>query len=104
MQDINGYSVLITGGGSGLGAGLAHHMAACGAKVTIAGRSAEKLHRVADAIGPDCAISVGDVTNEQDRQRFVTDAVRHGSGLQGLANCAGNMLRCQSHRRTLPKR
>jgi NAD(P)-dependent dehydrogenase (short-subunit alcohol dehydrogenase family) len=93
MQDIDGYSVLITGGGSGLGAGLAQYMAAKGAKVTIAGRSAEKLRQAADAIGPNCTISVGDVTDEADRQTFIADAVRHGNGLQGLANCAGNMLR-----------
>ena len=55
MQEISGYSVLITGGGSGLGAGIARYMAGNGARVTISGRRSEKLQQVADGIGPACA-------------------------------------------------
>lgn len=93
MQSIDGYSLLITGGGSGLGRGVAEDMAARGAKVTITGRRAEKLQEVAAAIGPSCAVAVGDVSNEDDRQRMIKTAVDHGGGLHGLFNNAGNMLR-----------
>ena len=93
MQDINGYSVLVTGGGSGLGAGIARYMAAAGARVTIAGRTAAKLDKVAAEIGPACAVCIGDVANADDRKRMIDTAVVHGGGLQGLANVAGNMLR-----------
>lgn len=93
MQSIDGYSLLITGGGSGLGRGVAEDMAARGAKVTITGRRAEKLQEVAAAIGPSCAVAVGDVSNEDDRQRMIETAVDHGGGLHGLFNNAGNMLR-----------
>lgn len=93
MQDIDGYSVLITGGGSGLGRGVAEFMAARGAKVTITGRRAAKLEEVAAVIGANCAIAVGDVANEADRVRMINAAVAHGGGLHGLFNNAGNMLR-----------
>ncbi|RVT81774.1 SDR family oxidoreductase [Rhodobacteraceae bacterium CCMM004] len=93
MQAIDGFSVLITGGGSGLGRGTAAYMAARGAKVTITGRREDKLRQVAEAIGPACAIAPGDVTDEADRVRMVETAVAHGGGLQGLFNNAGNMLR-----------
>lgn len=93
MQSSKGFSILITGGGSGLGRGVAEDMAARGAKVTITGRRAEKLEEVAKAIGPNCAIAAGDVSVEVDRQRMVETAVAHGGGLQGLFNNAGNMLR-----------
>lgn len=93
MQPIEGFSVLITGGGSGIGRGIAEHLAAQGARVTIAGRRAEKLRAVANDIGPHCAFVAGDVTDESDRQRMIEAAVEHGGGLQGLVNNAGNMLR-----------
>ena len=93
MQALRGYSVLITGGGSGLGAGLARLMAAGGARVTIAGRREQKLEEIADEIGSNCAICTGDVCSAADRARMIETAVAHGGGLQGLANVAGNMLR-----------
>jgi len=75
MQDATGYSILITGGGSGLGAGIAQYMADKGARVTISGRRVEKLEEVAAQIGPACAICVGDVANAGDRARMVKTAV-----------------------------
>lgn len=93
MQRIDGFSVLITGGGSGLGRGIAEYMATRGGRVTITGRRADKLVETAAAIGPNCATVAGDVTIEADRQRMIATAVDHGGGLQGLVNNAGNMLR-----------
>lgn len=93
MQSIEGYSVLITGGGSGLGRGVAEYMAARGANVTITGRRADKLRDVAAAIGPNCVTAAGDVSIEADRMRMIETAVAHGGGLHGLLNNAGNMLR-----------
>lgn len=92
MQPIEGFSVLITGGGSGLGAGMARHMAERGARVTIAGRRAEKLAQVAGEIGPACTHVAGDITVAADRARMIETAVAHGGGLQGLVNNAANML------------
>ena len=43
MQNIKNSSILITGGGSGIGKGTAKYLAKKGSKVTICGRREEKL-------------------------------------------------------------
>jgi len=93
MRDVAGLSVLITGGGSGIGAGTARHLARRGARVTICGRRPEKIAAVADEIGARCRAVVADITREPDRARLVAQAVDHGGGLDALVNNAGNMLR-----------
>jgi NAD(P)-dependent dehydrogenase (short-subunit alcohol dehydrogenase family) len=90
MQDL---SVLITGGGSGIGEGAARRFAAAGARVTISGRTAAKIEAVASALGPNVRPVVADVTRDEDRRRLVAAAVDHGNGLHGLVNNAGDMLR-----------
>lgn len=92
MNALEGKSILITGGGSGLGEGIARHLAARGAKVTITGRREAKLRAVARDIGPACHIVTGDVTVDADRRRMVDEAVAHGGRLDGLVNNAANML------------
>jgi 3-oxoacyl-[acyl-carrier protein] reductase len=86
-------SVLITGGGSGLGAGAAAHFVERGALVTISGRRAEPLQAVADELGDRCRAVVGDVTVAADRTRMIAAAVDHGGGLDALLSNAGNMYR-----------
>ena len=93
MQTIEDYSCLVTGGGSGIGLGIASHLAKNGAKVTITGRRRENLERACKSIGKNCSFIVGDVTSENDRNAMIHGAVQHGKGLHGLVNAAGNMLR-----------
>lgn len=93
MRDIKGMSVLITGGGSGIGAGTARYFALHGARVTICGRREEKLKEVSLDIGESCAWVAGDITVAADRERIIVHAVEHGNGLHLLANNAGNMVR-----------
>ncbi len=93
MRPIEGLSVLITGGGSGIGAGTALYLAKHGARVTISGRRADKLEASAKAAGLNCRAVAGDITAAADRALMIEAAVEHGKGLQALVNCAGNMLR-----------
>ncbi|MBF9033524.1 SDR family oxidoreductase [Rhodobacterales bacterium HKCCE2091] len=91
-MSMNGRSILVTGGGSGLGEGIARHLCDLGAKVTITGRRAEKLDAVAGDIGPACHAVAGDITVDADRRAMIAGAVEHGGHLDGLVNTAANML------------
>jgi NAD(P)-dependent dehydrogenase (short-subunit alcohol dehydrogenase family) len=93
MTQTAGLSVIITGGGSGLGRGAAVHLAAKGAKVTIAGRRADKIEAVRAEIGAHCRAVVCDVTVDADRRRLIDAALEHGGGIDALINNAGNMVR-----------
>jgi 3-oxoacyl-[acyl-carrier protein] reductase len=94
VREVRGMSVLVTGGGSGLGAAAARHFARRSARVAISGRRAEKLEGVARELGAACVAVVGDVTRAEDRLRMRDAAFAHGGGrLDALVCAAGNMLR-----------
>ena len=93
MRDIAGKSVLITGGGSGIGAAIARHFAAAGATVTITGRRPDKLAAVAADLGPAGRAVTGDVSVSADREAMLRAALEHGGKLDTLINSAGNMYR-----------
>ena len=70
--------VLITGGGTGIGAATARLFAALGHRVTIAGRRREPLESVAAAFATTVAVTV-DVTSEVACEDLVTAArAAHG--------------------------
>lgn len=94
MRPVANMSVLVTGGGSGIGEGIARHLCEAGAFVTISGRRAEKVDAVAASIGDRCRAVAGDVTEHDDRLAMVAAAADHGGGrLDALVNNAGNMYR-----------
>lgn len=93
MREVIGMSVLVTGGGSGIGEATARLFASHGAKVTISGRRADKLHGVADSIGSACCAVVGDVGVQSDRQAMLAAALAHGGKLDVLVSNAANMYR-----------
>ena len=93
MKPIEGMSVLITGGGSGIGAGTAQYFCERGARITICGRRKDKIDTVAARLGKNCLSVQADVTRDADRRRLVDAALEHGEGLDALVNNAGNMYR-----------
>lgn len=93
MKDISGMSILITGGGSGLGAGMARRFVSLGARVTICGRRAGRIDAIAEELGEACQAVCADVTREEDRRQLLAAALQHGGGLDALINNAGNMYR-----------
>ncbi|TWF79758.1 NADP-dependent 3-hydroxy acid dehydrogenase YdfG [Pseudonocardia hierapolitana] len=50
-MSLSGRTALVTGGGSGLGAAIAAHLTAAGARVVVTGRRAEPLREVAGRLG-----------------------------------------------------
>ncbi len=88
-----GKNVLVTGGGSGIGLGVAAALAARGAMVTICGRSAERLAAAreflaADGGGPDVRSVVADLSDEAQCAGAVAAAVGEG-GLHAVVASAG---------------
>ncbi len=89
-----GKTVLLTGGGSGIGFALARQLAAKGARLALCGRRPEPLDeavRVLRAAGGEAIRVRGDVAQEDDRARMVDDTVRQLGGLDVLINNAGNV-------------
>jgi 3-oxoacyl-[acyl-carrier protein] reductase len=63
---------LVTGGGRGIGAGIARELAADGWHVTVTGRTAEQVDAVAAEIGGNAV--VGDVSKREDVERMLVEA------------------------------
>jgi 3-oxoacyl-[acyl-carrier protein] reductase len=63
---------LVTGGGRGVGAGIARELAADGWHVTVTGRTPEQVEAVAAEIGGDAV--VGDVARRADVERMIAAA------------------------------
>lgn len=90
---LQGKSVLVTGGGSGIGLGVADLLARSGAHVTIVGRTADKLAAAAATITPEhggtIAHHAADVTVEDQIAAAVAAATARTGRLDGTVACAG---------------
>ena len=92
---LEGMAVLVTGGGTGIGAACAARLAADGAAVTICGRTEAKLEDAAKKItagaghGGSVQLVAGDVTNEDDVQRIMAKAAEPTGELDGVVANAG---------------
>jgi 7-alpha-hydroxysteroid dehydrogenase len=92
---LEGMAVLVTGGGTGIGAACAARLAADGAAVTITGRTEAKLEAAAKKIeavaghGGRIQIMAGDVTNEDDVQAMMAKAAEPTGELDGVVANAG---------------
>jgi NAD(P)-dependent dehydrogenase (short-subunit alcohol dehydrogenase family) len=91
-----GKSAFVTGGGSGIGAGLARRLAAQGAKVALLGRKLDKLERTAAEIaaaGGEARCFPADVRSYDDVLKAIDGAAEAFGGLDVLINsAAGNFL------------
>lgn len=83
-------TVLITGGGTGLGRALAEALHAEGAKVIIAGRRADVLKQVADA-NPGMAFEVLDVADARAITAFAAKVTEAHPDLNTVISNAGIM-------------
>jgi NAD(P)-dependent dehydrogenase (short-subunit alcohol dehydrogenase family) len=84
--------VLITGGGSGIGANTAHAFVAAGAKVVLNGRRLELLEKTAakiDPTGNNIVCVGGDIGKAETRQRMLSAAISRFGGVDILFNNAG---------------
>lgn len=85
-MELNGTSVIVTGGASGLGAATARRVAADGAKVLVLDLQEDLGNALASEVGG--AYVRADVTNAEEVAVAVESAVEMAP-LFGLVNCAG---------------
>ena len=89
LVEVQGYTFLVTGGGSGLGAATARSLTESGAKVLVADLNEEAGERVAQEIGDATRFVKTDVTDEKSTHAAIDTAVHELGGLHGVVNCAG---------------
>src|ERR1700727_80866 len=89
---------LITGGGSGIGKGVAAGLVAAGASVMIVGRNPDRLAGAVEEVqalaanGGAIRYEPTDVTNEDEVTRAVDAATAWHGKLDGAVHCAGGSL------------
>ena len=93
-----GRTFLVTGGGSGIGRGVAAGLAFSGADVMIVGRDAGRLSEAAEELSAQAAgagaggqvrFEPADVTDEEQVERVVQAATGWNGRLHGVVHCAG---------------
>jgi citronellol/citronellal dehydrogenase len=90
-----GRTVIVTGGGSGIGRCTAHEIAALGAHVAITGRKQDKLDRVKaeiEASGGSCETHAFDIREEPQVKEAVARIVAANGRIDGLFNNAGGQF------------
>src|SRR5437763_1042089 len=90
-----GQTVVVTGGGSGIGRCTAHEIASLGAHVVITGRKPDKLATVKAEIersGGSCEAHAFDIREEPQVKEAISRIVASRGRIHGLFNNAGGQF------------
>ncbi len=104
MNTLKNQSVLITGGGSGIGLAAAKLFLEQGARVAITGRDAAKLARAAASLGGNVLHQAADVGEADQVQALIDKVIQTHGQLDILVNNAGANSKERSMREMTPER
>ena len=85
--ELAGSTVIVTGGGQGLGLGIVRALSAAGARIVVVGRNAAAAQAAADEAGEGMAIRA-DVAIAADCARVIAEGSARFGALNGLVNNA----------------
>lgn len=88
-----GETALITGGGSGLGLGIAECFVEAGARVVLVGRRAAVVRAAAEKLGPAARFAAHDITQTGGAEQFIKRLTRRFGSFSILVNNAGIHLK-----------
>jgi NAD(P)-dependent dehydrogenase (short-subunit alcohol dehydrogenase family) len=91
--NLAGQTALITGGGTGLGLGMAKCFVAAGAKVILVGRRKEELEKACAALGANAFALTGDVAKLEAIPGLLKQAEKLAGPISILVNNAGVHLK-----------
>ncbi|MBB6521363.1 SDR family oxidoreductase [Pseudoteredinibacter isoporae] len=90
-----GKTIVVTGGGSGIGRCTAHELSSLGAKVVLLGRSIDKLENTAAEIkadGGQVECHSIDIRDEEKVTEVIADILKNNERIHGLVNNAGGQF------------
>ena len=90
-----GRTIIVTGGGSGIGRCTAHELSSLGARVLLCGRTERKLQRVVEELrahGGEADAYTLDIRSEEDVRLAVKRMVEEHGPVTGLVNNAGGQF------------
>lgn len=96
MESLRDKTVIITGSSAGIGEGIAVHFAKIGCRLSLSGRSQEKLQAVANRCVKECGLpegkvifQVGDIKEKETRQAIIDKTLSTFGQIDVLINNAG---------------
>jgi 3-oxoacyl-[acyl-carrier protein] reductase len=91
MATLSGRVALVTGGGRGIGRGIAHGLSKYGAKVAVTARTTEEIEQVAQEIqaeGGEAIAITADIADYADVQRSIATVTQQWGAIDILVNNA----------------
>jgi len=91
--DLTGKIALITGGGTGIGKGIAEQFLKLGAQVIITGRNKPQLKATCKELGNNCFNFVNDVTKKKEHEYLIREIEDKIGPIEILVNNAGKNIK-----------
>ena len=91
-----GQTIIVTGGGSGIGRCTAHELRSLGARLALVGRTQAKLDQVKQELGdPETFTFSADLRDETQVKAAIDGVLAWGGRIDGLVNNAGGQFPAQ---------